>query len=598
LKLDFKYQLIFYFVIFAISIIFSINFIIYNISGHYHNKTVMSNIKSKFYEREKFLLSEIHRYTSFLDSIRNSKVFQEKIYMSDMQAISEILKARVSGERDIFRLRLIDTDGQEIVSIRKKNNQVTNFPLQDKSKRYYFQETRDLKDGDVWFSRIDLNRDFGKLEFPIRPTIRVIMPIFAYGKKEGIIIANISMKNILKQLSKTTLYDIALIDKYGEFIYFNNGLKDYSWSKYLDKNMTFYQEHPHDAKVVLSRESYISDHIFSKKISLDNGEEIRMILHLKEKILHDKKEQLREIIFISIIFTLFIGAIILYFLIVKINQLKETHEKEILDINQKLHDSINVASVIQNSILPDKAIFKKCFDDYFIYYEPKDIVSGDIYLIKEISEYEQLIILVDCTGHGVSGAFITMLVKAIEKDLINHIHQKSSVIDITDKISTSSILSIFNQTIKDTLKQHSNDSMTNSDFGLDGCAVYINRKHNFAKYSGANMPLYIIQNENIRMLKADKVSIGYKKTLMEQTFREYYIDLLNKPTIYMTTDGIIDQLGGHKGFPLGRKKFMSYIYQNHKKSFENQKMLIEEFIQEYQKDYENVDDRTVIALKF
>jgi serine phosphatase RsbU (regulator of sigma subunit) len=83
--------------------------------------------------------------------------------------------------------------------------------------------------------------------------------------------------------------------------------------------------------------------------------------------------------------------------------------------------------------------------------------------------------------------------------------------------------------------------------------------------------------------------------LMEQTFREYYIDLLNKPTIYMTTDGIIDQLGGHKGFPLGRKKFMSYIYQNHKKSFENQKMLIEEFIQEYQKDYENVDDRTVMV---
>jgi serine phosphatase RsbU (regulator of sigma subunit) len=260
-------------------------------------------------------------------------------------------------------------------------------------------------------------------------------------------------------------------------------------------------------------------------------------------------------------------------------------------INKELSDSINVASTIQNALLPDKSRFDSCADEYFVYYSPKDVVSGDIYLIRRINEFEYILLVIDCTGHGVSGAFITMLVKAIERELLIFI-QDSQV------ISTSKILNIFNSRIKELLNQENINSKTVFDFGFDGAVLYINRKDNFAQYSGASIPLFISQNGKINRIKPDRQSIGYKKSISNYEYNEHYIDLTNRQTIYICTDGFIDQLGGKKGFPFAKKNFMKMIKKYQDEDLITQKELFLEELEKYQGKYEQTDDRTLIALSF
>jgi serine phosphatase RsbU (regulator of sigma subunit) len=275
----------------------------------------------------------------------------------------------------------------------------------------------------------------------------------------------------------------------------------------------------------------------------------------------------------------------------KLNKRIDNKTKTLEIINKNLSDSINVAATIQNAILPPKDRFESIADDYFIHYEPKDIVSGDIYLVRRLSEQESILIIADSTGHGVSGAFITMLIKAIERELLIFIKDNKN-------ISTSKILNIFNNRMKELLNQHSKDSTTISDVGFDGAVLYINRKESFAQYSGANTPIFISQNNKIKIIKPDKFSIGYKKSTCNFEFCEHFIDLTNSQIIYITTDGFIDQLGGEKGFPFAKRRFIDLIQKYHNESLSEQKLLFKKAIKEYQKSYENTDDRTVIALKF
>jgi serine phosphatase RsbU (regulator of sigma subunit) len=598
LKLSFKSQLLLAFASFGLLVLIFSNILVYAFTQDAHSKKIIQKIESKFNERENFFFSEIDRYETFLFSIIHSKVFQSKVAMSDLKGISNILKARLNGERDVFRLRFIDNEGQELSSIRRIGHSVKSFPLQDKSHRYYFKDTKDLKNGEVWFSKIDLNKDFGKIEKPIKPTLRIISPLYLHGQKEGILVANISMDSILKSLAKTSLFNVYLVDKDGEFIWFNDGKNDYSFAKYLNKSYNLNSHFPNNYMNILSNNQFLGDNFYSAKLDFDNSEDIKMILSVKDSVLSSNSSDFFYIILKCLIVTTVIGILFMYFIINRVDKVKKEHESEILAINRNLQDSIGVASLIQSSILPNNKIFDELFDEYFVYYQPKDVVSGDIYLVRKISQYESLVMLIDCTGHGVSGAFITMLVRAIEKDLLDLMHYGKTSIDIHHKISTAEVLSIFNERIKELLRQNNKESVTKSDFGFDGGVLYVNKKTNIATYSGANMPLFIVQNDKLKMLKPDRHSIGYKKSDINYKFNEYYIDLTNKQTVYLTTDGYIDQLGGEKGFPFARKRFMKIVENNYHKPLDAQKEIFIDEINAYQKDYENVDDRTLIALRF
>ena len=264
--------------------------------------------------------------------------------------------------------------------------------------------------------------------------------------------------------------------------------------------------------------------------------------------------------------------------------------KELRTLNMEMRDSIEYASFIQSALIPQKQKLEKYFDDSFAIWKPKDIVGGDIYLFEELrNDDECLLMVIDCTGHGVPGAFVTMLVKAIEREIVAKISKSDY------DISPAIILQHFNATMKKLLKQESIDALSNA--GFDGGIVYINKKDKILRYAGANTPLFYIQDDKLQTIKGDRHSIGYKKSDANYQFNDYTIDINKETYVYLTTDGYVDQTGGEKGLVFGKKRFLHIIRENYKKPFEKQKDIFIDTLMEYQSDSHTRDDTTLIGFK-
>ena len=267
----------------------------------------------------------------------------------------------------------------------------------------------------------------------------------------------------------------------------------------------------------------------------------------------------------------------------------EEAKKEIEIIHKHTKDSIEFASLLQNALLPQKELIDKYFDDDFIIWKPKDIVGGDIYLFDELrNKNECLLMVIDCTGHGVPGAFVTMIVKAVEREIVSKIIEDKDL-----DVSPAWILSYFNKTIKKLLKQ---DKNSKSNAGFDGGILYYNKDKNIIKYAGANIPLFYVDNE-VKVIKSNRYSVGYKQCNNDYEYKEDIIEVKKGMKFYLTTDGYIDQNGGEKGFPFGKKRFKKLIEENHHLDMEHQKdIFIREFYT-YRKNEVQNDDITLIGLK-
>ena len=269
----------------------------------------------------------------------------------------------------------------------------------------------------------------------------------------------------------------------------------------------------------------------------------------------------------------------------------ESAKKEIEQAHKHTRDSIEYASLIQHALIPDNNLFKNYFQDYFTLWQPKDIVGGDIYLFEELrDEQECLLMVIDCTGHGVPGAFVTMLVKAIERQIaakINH--------DPDEVVSPAKILGIFNRSMKHLLKQDCKDSISNA--GFDGGIIYYNKKEGIVKFSGAETPLFYVEEGEVKTIKGSRHSVGYKKSDSLFTFEEHTIKGKEGMEFYITTDGYLDQNGGDKEFPFGKRRFLKLIKENHKRSFGKQKGIFIEELENYQDKNDRNDDITLIGLK-
>jgi serine phosphatase RsbU (regulator of sigma subunit) len=305
-----------------------------------------------------------------------------------------------------------------------------------------------------------------------------------------------------------------------------------------------------------------------------------------------------ELLIMYLLFALAISVLIVGMLLMrKITEIFvaiETAKKEIEILHAQTKDSIEYASIIQRALLPNEDILSKHFEDYFILWQPRDVIGGDIYLVEELNQDEVIIMVIDCTGHGVPGAFVTMLVKAIQ-------HQATAAIQHSSSINPANILTQFNQRIKQLLQQEKMDSESN--VGFDGVVLHVNKSNHSITFAGANNPLYIMQNDHLRIIKGDKHSIGYKNSKAAFEFTNHRIDISIATKIYLSTDGFIDQTGGEKGFPYGRKKFIELIQNLSDKSFSNQRShFIEELLAYENVAYKNVayknerkDDVTIIG---
>ncbi len=336
-----------------------------------------------------------------------------------------------------------------------------------------------------------------------------------------------------------------------------------------------------------------TDKLKETESSLAQVEELtreqQMQLELKESKIREQDAQLKFerlvrsfLIGGFLVFLIFFISLFMFYKKVKNQKLQIEKQRDVLDLqNQKINSSIHYAQNIQRAILPVKNQLANLFES-FIIYKPKDVVSGDFYWFTKIDNMAFLA-AVDCTGHGVPGAFMSM----IGNSLLNEI-----VLEKKER-EPAKILSLLNEKVVDALRQKDTD---NSD-GMDMCFISIELKTNKITFSGAKRPLffYNTKTKELNEIKGNRISIGgIRKTT--EVFNNHIIQAETGDIFYLSSDGLTDQNNlERKRF--GSSKLKEIVLSNISLPMQQQKDIIENELNNFQKDEEQRDDITLIGIK-
>jgi ligand-binding sensor domain-containing protein/serine phosphatase RsbU (regulator of sigma subunit) len=260
-------------------------------------------------------------------------------------------------------------------------------------------------------------------------------------------------------------------------------------------------------------------------------------------------------------------------------------QKEELSLkNKSITDSINYAKRIQTAMLPPNRLFKSIFSSSFVLYLPKDIVSGDFYWINKLND-KIYVAAVDCTGHGVPGAFMSIIGFELFRKITN-IEGLSRPSDILNRLNED-----FHVIFKDV------DNVVLRD-GMDVAFCSIDKKNMILEFAGAFNPLYLIRDNKITEIKGDRYAIGLDETnFMDQTFKNHLIPIQQGDIIYIFTDGFADQFGGSDGKKYKYRRFRHLLLNLHHLPMERQHEILENNVLEWRGTQEQVDDILVIGIK-
>jgi serine phosphatase RsbU (regulator of sigma subunit) len=269
--------------------------------------------------------------------------------------------------------------------------------------------------------------------------------------------------------------------------------------------------------------------------------------------------------------------------------------------NRLVMESINYASVIQKSFLrASREDMAASLDDYFIHWEPRDKVGGDYYFCKKFED-GFFIALIDCTGHGVPGAFMTLIMASF----LDHILLEDNRRD------PAGALAMMNRKVKIALGQigeqnivpiegqrfaHSPDK-EQSDDGMDTAFCWVEADKLI--YAGAKTPLFILENgaAEVTVIEGDRKGVGYVDTPMDYAWTNKEVALSEGMRVYLTTDGIIDQIGGAKDIAFGKKRFCSLLLENGTLPLPEQKERIMQAFYAYQGKQRRRDDVSLLGFR-
>ncbi len=260
----------------------------------------------------------------------------------------------------------------------------------------------------------------------------------------------------------------------------------------------------------------------------------------------------------------------------------EKHRDELSKQKENIESSIRYARRIQDAMLPYENKLTSLFPEYFIFYRPRDIVSGDFYWFSERNG-KIIITAADCTGHGVPGAFMSMI----------GFSTLSQVVNENNITASDEILNHLHEGIRLSLKQEETENRDGMDLAL--CVV--DRLNNTLEYSGAKNPLFIYQNSLLQQIKADKMPIGGLQKEEKRSFSKHTFDIQTPTNIYMFTDGYHDQFGGEQGRKFMTNNLFALLQENAHKPMNEQKRIIEHTMDEWIRGYEQIDDMLIIGLK-
>jgi CheY-like chemotaxis protein len=257
--------------------------------------------------------------------------------------------------------------------------------------------------------------------------------------------------------------------------------------------------------------------------------------------------------------------------------------REIEDRNRSLKDSIEYASNIQNAVLDTSAAKFSCWPDNFIIFLPKDIVSGDFYWSCKINDIIVLAVM-DCTGHGVPGALMSILGITLLNEIV--IHEAI--------LQPDQILESLRKKLIDALGQDHN-RMRIKD-AIEGSVISYNTQNKILLYSGSFNPLYYIHNHEINLIKADRIPIGYYEKSDQFTLKTVNVE--KNDIIYLFSDGYFDQFGSPESRKIMSKNFMDLVLKNHNLPMISQKTELISFLNHWKGDQEQTDDILVVGIKF
>ncbi|MES2131367.1 MAG: redoxin domain-containing protein [Bacteroidota bacterium] len=270
----------------------------------------------------------------------------------------------------------------------------------------------------------------------------------------------------------------------------------------------------------------------------------------------------------------------------------ELNEQRMLidEKNKDITDSIEYSKRIQRSIFIEKEKLKDYAPHSFILFKPRDVVSGDFYWFTHHTFKEHtdtlMIAAVDCTGHGVPGAFMSI----IGNTLLNQ-----AITDVKVNHTPSLVLDYVNTELKKSLNRNSEDTPLRD--GMDIALCYIDQKNRKLQYAGANNPLYVVRENEIIILKSDKQPLTASKDSESKPFTNQYLDLKPGDCIYLFTDGYADQFGGEAEKKFMYKRFKETLLSIKDKSMDEQMKALDTTFENWKGQLSQVDDVLVIGIR-
>lgn len=262
--------------------------------------------------------------------------------------------------------------------------------------------------------------------------------------------------------------------------------------------------------------------------------------------------------------------------------------------NRLVMESIDYGSVIQRSLSrASRETMRRSLHDHFLIWEPRDIVSGDFYYFHE---YEDgfLVVLFDCTGHGVPGAFMTLIMSAFLQSALNEGGPRDP----------GALIAAINRRVKQAMGQidHSHgepDAEPVSDDGMDAAFCWVDLRQRKLTYAGAHLPLFIHRpgDAEIQLINGDRAGVGYATTAMDQQWHNHEIELPENSCIYFFTDGVMDQLGGKKGIAFGKRRIREILLKHVDRPMPEQRSELMSAFNLYQGSHPRKDDVAAIGFR-
>ena len=259
-------------------------------------------------------------------------------------------------------------------------------------------------------------------------------------------------------------------------------------------------------------------------------------------------------------------------------------EQDLQQAYSVIRESVDYAANIQRAALPIEELLRHAFDDHFIIWEPRDVVGGDMYWLVAVPQ-GHILGVADCTGHGVPGAFVTLLATSALRRAISE----------QPDADPARLIARMNRYIKEVLGQYTKDAL--SDDGLELGLCRIEPAQGRLAYAGARFSLWQVQDGKASEFKGDKRGIGYTDVPLDLELKNHEIAYSPESRFYLYSDGFLDQIGGPKRRALGKRRLMGHIIEHQDKDMGEQRELILEMFRSYQGGERRRDDLIMIGFR-